>query len=84
MLSESIGSVALFTVIVHVREIRTMKLKHQTISFIKSVIRIAGYVAICIVGWHLDAFEFAKYIEAAGLLLIASEVVGILEEIGHE
>jgi hypothetical protein len=59
-------------------------MKHQTISFIKSGIRIAGYVAICVVGWMLSPFVFSKYIEAAGLLLIASEIVGIVEEIGHD
>lgn len=47
-------------------------MKHQTISFSKSVVRILGYI---IIPFHLPL--------AAGIL-IASELVGILEEIGHE
>jgi hypothetical protein len=47
-------------------------LKHQTISFIKSVIRIIGYVLIPIDLW------------LAAIILVTSEIVGIVEEIGHE
>jgi hypothetical protein len=50
-------------------------LSHQTISFIKSGIRIAGYVAL------LGPQPSHLYI-AAGLLVL-SELVGIAEEIGH-
>lgn len=46
-------------------------MSHQTISFIKSALRIAGYVAI------LYSIGYA-----VGLLVV-SELVGILEEIGH-
>lgn len=49
------------------------KMKHQTISFIKSGLRIAGYVMLLTI-----------HIVAAITLLIISEVVGILEEVGHE
>ena len=43
--------------------------KHQLVSFIKSFIRIAGYVWL-----PFDIF-------VAGFLLIISEVVGIYEEL---
>ena len=42
---------------------------HQQISFIKSGLRIAGYVAILFT------------IEIAVVLLVISEVVGIIEEL---
>jgi len=48
-------------------------MNHQTISFIKSAIRIAGYALI--------------YMMPGGFwpatVLIVSEVIGIVEEIGH-
>lgn len=48
-------------------------MSHQTISFIKSGIRIAGYALM--------------YLMPAGFwpatVLIASELIGIYEEIGH-
>ena len=47
-------------------------MRHQTISFIKSAIRIIGYMFLPI----------NIYIGAA--VLILSEAVGIIEEIGHE
>ena len=43
--------------------------KHQIVSFIKSTIRIVGYIAI--------PFN----LELATALLISSEIVGILEEL---
>lgn len=46
-------------------------MSHQTISFIKSAVRILGYAYI----------PFSLTI-ATGLL-IASELIGIVEEIGH-
>lgn len=52
-----------------------MKLtQHTVISYIKSTIRIAGYIAI--------AFA-APELLSASVLLVASEVVGIIEEIGQ-
>lgn len=48
-----------------------MNLDHQQISFLKSGIRILGYTLI----FPVSAL--------AALVLIASEVVGIWEEIGH-
>lgn len=48
------------------------KFRHQHISWIKSVIRLAGYGYL----WHFTA--------AGAFLLILSEIVGIAEEIGHE
>lgn len=46
-------------------------MKHQTISFIKSFIRIVGY------GLLLYSLPLAA------VTLIVSEVVGIVEEVGH-
>lgn len=46
-------------------------MSHQTISFIKSAIRLVGYG--CLV-WSMPL---------AALVLIASEVVGIVEEVGQ-
>lgn len=47
-------------------------MRHQTISFIKSAIRMIGYGML---PWSIFY---------AALILIASEVVGCVEEIGHE
>lgn len=44
---------------------------HQTISFVKSAIRILGYLWLPL---NLDA---------AMALLVLSEIIGILEEVGH-
>lgn len=47
-------------------------MKHQTISFIKSGIRILGYVWIPV------------NVVVAVLVLVLSEVIGILEETGEK
>ena len=47
-------------------------MRHQHISFIKSVIRLVGYALL--------PFN----ISMAAMVLIVSEVVGVLEEVGHE
>lgn len=47
-------------------------MRHQHISFIKSAIRLLGYVLI--------PYELV----AAATVLFVSEVIGIVEEIGHE
>lgn len=47
-------------------------MRHQTISFIKSVIRIVGYLMI---GIHYPGIS---------AVLVFSELLGILEEVGHE
>lgn len=47
-------------------------MKHQTISFVKSAIRLLGYVCM------LPVAPFAA------IVLIVSEWVGIMEEIGHD
>lgn len=46
-------------------------MSHQTISFIKSVIRLIGYTLLPVDIWM-----------AAGILFI-SECVGVVEEVGH-
>lgn len=47
-------------------------MSHQNISFIKSAIRIVGYGCLVL------------SMPLAALVLIVSELVGILEEIGQE
>ena len=49
---------------------------HQTISFIKSGIRIAGYL-------FLVPFSFGLLVVPA-LILVASELVGVVEEFGEK
>jgi len=46
-------------------------MSHQTISFIKSAVRIIGY------------FLMLVHIPAAAIVLVVSEAIGIFEEIGH-
>lgn len=47
-------------------------MRHQHISFLKSAIRLGGYYGLLfVVFWP-------------AVVLIISEVIGILEEIGHE
>lgn len=48
---------------------------HQTISFIKSFVRIVGYVLMIPLSFGL--------LTPAALVLVASEVIGILEEFGE-
>lgn len=48
-----------------------MSLSHQQISWIKSGIRILGYVLLIPTS------------AAAALVLVVSELIGIYEEIGH-
>lgn len=50
----------------------TMAMRHQTISWVKSGIRIFGYIML------------GPIAPAAAFLLIVSEVFGVLEEIGHD
>jgi len=51
---------------------------HKIISFAKSFIRIGGYFALA------EAFGLNIMGFAAALILIASEVLGIVEEIGEK
>ncbi len=51
---------------------------HKAISFIKSFIRILGYVALAI------AFGDNVMGYAAAVILVLSEVLGIVEEIGEK
>jgi hypothetical protein len=48
---------------------------HKKLSFIKSAIRIAGYFAIWV------AFPDNPMAFFAGVILVISEVIGIIEEI---
>jgi hypothetical protein len=47
-------------------------MRHQHISFIKSIIRMIGYLMLLGVA------------PVAGFVLLVSELLGIIEEIGHE
>ena len=51
--------------------------KHKYISFVKSAIRIVAGLALAGGGW----LEMNPYIQAAGLLLVVAEVLGIAEEL---
>lgn len=51
-------------------------MSHQTISFIKSGLRIIGYLT-------LIPYSFG-FLLAPSLILVVSELIGIVEEIGHE
>jgi len=50
---------------------------HTSVSMIKSVFRIAAGLALAGGGW----LEMNPYIQAAGLLLVLAEVLGIAEEL---
>ena len=50
-------------------------MSHQTISFIKSGIRIAGY--LCLIPFSLG------WLAVPALILVVSEVVGVVEEFGE-
>jgi hypothetical protein len=54
-------------------------LSHQKISFIKSGVRIAGYLVL---GYIAIGFGIPPLGVAAGLLVL-SEVLGIIEEVGY-
>lgn len=51
---------------------------HKKISFVKSAVRIAGYVL------GILAFPFSFFGQVAFVVLIASEVIGVYEEIGEK
>jgi len=51
-------------------------IKHKYISFIKSAFRIVAGLALAGGGW----LEMNPYIQAAGLLLVIAEVLGVAEE----
>jgi hypothetical protein len=51
--------------------------KHQYISFVKSAFRIVAGLALAGGGW----LEMNPYIQAAGLVLVLAEVLGIAEEL---
>lgn len=58
-------------------------MKHQTISFVKSGIRILGYSLIPLI--YITPFkDFGLMLLGIGGTLIFSELIGIVEEIGHE
>jgi hypothetical protein len=60
--------------------------RHQTISFIKSGIRIAGYLMMGVLPDVLEPFQpsVAVLMRLTAIVLVVSEAIGIVEEIGHE
>ena len=54
-------------------------LKHKYISFAKSAVRIAAGAAFVYAGYHLE--DLGTYIIMGGALLIAAEILGVLEEL---
>lgn len=61
-------------------------MRHQTISFIKSGIRITGYIMIGMLPDVQAQFDpnVAILLRMTALVLILSEFIGVVEEIGHE
>ena len=51
---------------------------HREISFIKSWVRIAGYIALMVAGWKLG--DHWRHFLYAGVILIVAEYLGIKEE----
>jgi len=51
---------------------------HFYVSIVKSVVRILAGVCIAKFGYHLNTSDLLLY---AGILIIASEVLGIVEEV---
>lgn len=51
--------------------------KHKYVSFAKSAVRIAAGLGLAGGGW----LELNPYIMYAGVLLVAAEVLGIVEEL---
>jgi hypothetical protein len=52
---------------------------HFYVSLTKSVVRIASGAAFVYAGYHLEAL--GTYIILGGALLIAAEILGVLEEL---
>ena len=50
---------------------------HTSVSMVKSGVRIAAGLALAGGGW----LEMNPYIQAAGLLLVVAEILGIAEEL---
>ena len=52
---------------------------HFYVSLVKSIVRIASGVAFVVAGYYLE--DWGTYIIMGGALLIAAEILGILEEL---
>ena len=52
---------------------------HFYVSLVKSAVRIASGVAFVVAGYYLE--DWGTYIIMGGALLIAAEILGILEEL---
>ena len=50
---------------------------HQSISFVKSGLRIVAGLALVGAGW----LEMNPYLQAGGIILIVAELLGIVEEL---
>lgn len=58
-------------------------MSHQTISFVKSAWRQAGYLGLLFLGYCASLAPGGKILMVSAGLLIVSEAIGIYEEIGH-
>lgn len=59
-------------------------MSHQAISFVKSAIRILGYVMLLAASLDYTNLEWVgAWTTTAAIILVVSEVVGICEEIGY-
>jgi len=58
-------------------------MKHQTISFIKSGLRMLGYLLIPAL-WWTPFGDIPRALSIISSVLVISEAVGIWEEFGHE
>ena len=52
---------------------------HFYVSLVKSAVRIAAGVAFVVAGYYLE--DWGTYIIMGGALLIAAEILGVLEEL---
>lgn len=58
-------------------EVKQPFLTHTNVSMVKSVFRITAGLALLGCGW----LEMNPYLQAAGVLLVVAEILGIAEEL---
>ncbi len=59
-------------------------MRHQTISFIKSGLRIAGFGLLPMLLFINSKMLVITSVYWTGGLLVVAELLGIVEELGHE
>lgn len=57
---------------------------HKKISFIKSTIRLLGYVAGGYSAVYADSIQMANLLTWAFGILFVSEIIGVIEELGEK